>query len=214
MDPTSQRLFMAASQELKVGDFYQGGYFAGYISHTANGVPTHGLIVAPAASGYATNFAWKTSQTTTSGTSSVFDGLANTNNMNTESHPAARYCGNLSIGGFTDWYLPAKEELDIAYQNLKPTSDDNNASFGINEYSVPPRATNRTSAIPGITTATVFQQGGAEAFATGIGDEFFHWSSTEEDAETGSALRFSDGSRAEEVKTFGIRVRAFRRFAL
>jgi hypothetical protein len=28
-----------------------GGYFAGYISHTANGVPTHALIVAPRATG-------------------------------------------------------------------------------------------------------------------------------------------------------------------
>lgn len=204
----------ASMQELRIGDFYQGGYFAGYISHTANGVPTHGLIVAPAASGYATNLAWKTSQTTTSGTSSVFDGLANSNNMNNASHPAAQYCRGLSIGGFTDWYLPAKEELDIAYQNLKPTSDNNETTFGVNNYSVPQRTVNRTTTTPGITAATVFQQGGAEAFATGIGDEFFHWSSTEGGEETGSVLRFSDGFRDEGVKNFGLRVRAFRRFAL
>jgi hypothetical protein len=30
-------------------------------------------------------------------------------------HPAAEFCVNLSIGGHTDWYLPARYELDIAY---------------------------------------------------------------------------------------------------
>lgn len=36
---------------VNIGDEYQGGYFAGYISHTADGVPTHALIVAPRATG-------------------------------------------------------------------------------------------------------------------------------------------------------------------
>jgi hypothetical protein len=35
--------------EPSIGDAYGGGYFAGYISHTADGVATHRLIVAPAA---------------------------------------------------------------------------------------------------------------------------------------------------------------------
>jgi hypothetical protein len=38
-----------------------------------------------------------------------------------DDHPAAQFCVNLSIGGFTDWYLPARYELDIAYFNLKPS---------------------------------------------------------------------------------------------
>ena len=32
-----------------IGSAYEGGFFAGTISHTANGVATHALIVAPAA---------------------------------------------------------------------------------------------------------------------------------------------------------------------
>jgi hypothetical protein len=34
---------------VKVGEAYGGGFFAGYISHTADGNPTHALIVAPRA---------------------------------------------------------------------------------------------------------------------------------------------------------------------
>jgi hypothetical protein len=36
---------------VKVGEAYGGGFFAGYISHTADGNPTHALIVAPRATG-------------------------------------------------------------------------------------------------------------------------------------------------------------------
>ena len=61
---------------ISIGDAYEGGFFAGYISHTANGVPTHGLIVAPSASGYngQVGLQWKTSNTSTAGTSSDFNG--------------------------------------------------------------------------------------------------------------------------------------------
>jgi hypothetical protein len=34
-----------------IGAAYEGGFFAGTISHTADGVATHALIVAPAATG-------------------------------------------------------------------------------------------------------------------------------------------------------------------
>ena len=50
-----------------IGDAYEGGFFAGYISHTANGVATHGLIVAPSASGYngQATLQWKTTNSST-----------------------------------------------------------------------------------------------------------------------------------------------------
>ena len=56
MDPNEFRLFMAGDAPAQsgfpnIGDSYQGGYYAGSISHTANGVATHALIVAPRASG-------------------------------------------------------------------------------------------------------------------------------------------------------------------
>ena len=196
-----------------IGDAYEGGFFAGFISHTADGNPTHGLIVAPAASGYngKATLQWKTSNTATSGTQSPFDGLANSNSMNNASHPAAQYCRGLSIGGYTDWYLPARYELDIAYENLKPTTTSNNTSWGINDYSVPKRTSNRTAGAPAQTSIAAFQSGGAEGFVAG-----FHWSSTENAASTDRAwgLSFFNGSQSGDPKGTSYYVRAFRKFAL
>jgi hypothetical protein len=177
------------------GDALEGGFFAGYISHTADSVATHALIVAPAATGASgtgytitTDLQWKTTNTTTAGTTSSFDGAANSANMNNASHPAAQFCEGLSIGGYTDWYLPARYELDIAYENLKPTTASNSTSWGINPYSVPERTVNRTSGDPSRTSIAAFQSGGAEAF---VAD--FHWSSTESSATNAWKLDFSDG---------------------
>jgi hypothetical protein len=72
-----------------IGTSFQGGYYAGLISHTANGVATHALIISPKAVGSALNLAWKTANTASSGTTSVFDGWANSEAMNNASHPAA-----------------------------------------------------------------------------------------------------------------------------
>ena len=190
-----------------------GGFFAGLISHTDNGVATHALIVAPAATGASgagytitTNLAWKTTNTTTASTTSPFDGAANSANMNNASHPAAQFCEGLSIGGYSDWYLPARYELDIAYENLKPTTDSNNTSYGINPYSVPERTVNRTAGAPARTSVAAFQSGGAEAF---VAD--YHWSSTELSSTFAWFLVFSDGDQANGSKVITSRVRAFRK---
>lgn len=193
-----------------IGAAYQGGFFAGYISHTANGVATHALIVAPLASGYNLGLLeWKTSNTSTAGTTSTFNGSVNSANMNDANHPAAQYCEGLTIGGYSDWYLPALYELDIAYENLKPNTDSNSTSYGINAYSVPVRASNRTAGAPARTTVTAFQSGGAEAFVAGR-----HWSSTEDSATTAWALHFSDGIQVNFTKGTYSYVRAFRKVAL
>ena len=200
-----------------IGAAFEGGFFAGTISHTANSVPTHALIVAPAATGASgtgytttTNLQWKTTNTTTAGTTSSFDGAANSANMNNASHPAAQFCEGLSIGGYTDWYLPARYELEIAYYNLKPTTASNNTSYGINAYSVPARGSNYTAGTPAQTTVTAFQTGNSEAFVA-----YYHWSSTEYNSGNAWALPFSDGDQGGFSKTFTLsRVRAFRKLAL
>jgi hypothetical protein len=201
------------------GDALEGGLFAGYISHTANGVPTHALIVAPRATGASgtgytltTNYQWKTANTTTTGTTSSFDGAANTAAMVTAgiaSHPAAQFCVNLSIGGFSDWYLPARYELDIAYENLKPTTTSNSTSWGINPYSVPERTVNRTAGDPAQTSVSAFQSTGAEPFVA-----VFHWSSTEGGGASAWELVFSSGDQFNDTKANLFRVRAFRKLAL
>ena len=202
-----------------IGDAYEGGFFAGYISHTANGVATHALIVAPAATGatgtgytLTTNKQWKTSNTTTAGTTSTYDGAANTAAMVTAgiaSHPAAQFCTGLSIGGYTDWYLPARDELEIAYYNLKPTTDSNNGTSGINAYSVPARGSNYTAGTPAQTTVTAFQTGNSEAFVADT-----HWSSTETSSGGASTQFFFSGFQISRSKGNLYRVRAFRKLAL
>lgn len=36
-------------------------------------------------------------------------------------YPAAWFCKNLNIGGYSDWYLPAMCELELLVRNLRPT---------------------------------------------------------------------------------------------
>ena len=201
-----------------IGDAYQGGFFAGTISHTANGVATHLLIVAPAATGASgtgytltTNRQWKTASTATTGTTSTFNGSVNSANMNNASHPAAQFCEGLSIGGYSDWYLPAQFELEIAYYNLKPTTASNYAFGGVNIYAVPARSSNWTSGTPAQTTVTAFQSGNSEAFPASL-----HWASTQSSTNTGYGMctNFNVGETGGAIKTDPFRVRAFRKVAL
>jgi len=218
MDPTSFRMFMAASAPSgivlpAIGDSFEGGFYAGLISHTADGVATHALIVAPRATGASgtsytitTQLAWQSTTSTTSATS-PFDGADNTSKMTNS--PAADFCTGLTIGGYSDWYLPARFELDIAYYHLKPTTGSNNTSWGINNYSVPERTANNTDGDPAQTSVTAFKDTGSEPFVAGA-----HWSSTEDGSPGAWLVSFGGGLQANNVKTGSFRVRAFRRIAL
>ena len=204
-----------------IGEAFGGGYFAGYISHTADGNPTHALIVAPRAtgatgSGYTlltTDLQWKTSNTTTTGTTSTFDGAANTAAMvaaGIADHPAAQFCVTRTIGGYNDWYLPSLLELNIAYQNLKPSTEENATNTGINDYSVPRRYSNFTVSSPSQTSLTVFRSPfGSERFEADL-----HWSSTESGSTNSYGLDFKYAVLYGIGKTNSRRVRAFRKIAL
>jgi hypothetical protein len=201
-----------------VGTPYGGGYVAGFISTNANSIATHALIVAPAATGatgtgytLTTNLAWKVDTTDTAGTTSIFDGVANTAAMVTAgiaNHPAAEFCVGLSIGGFSDWYLPSRYELDIAYFNLKPSTQVNDTNWGTNIYSVPRRNSNNTTTYPAQTALAAFNTS-AEAF-TADG----HRSSTEGGASSAWFLNLDNGGQSNNSKALNLRVRAFRRIAL
>jgi hypothetical protein len=84
------------------------------------------------------------------GASSNFDGKANTDLMmsliadstySAGAFPAAQFCADLSIGGHTDWYLPARYELDIAYFNLKPGTQGNDTQAGEATFTQFPKET-------------------------------------------------------------------------
>jgi hypothetical protein len=63
-------------------------------------------------------YRWKTSTTSTRGTSAAIGtGYANTYKaLEGSSHPAAEAARNASHGGYTDWFLPSKNELHLLSQ--------------------------------------------------------------------------------------------------
>jgi hypothetical protein len=209
-----------------IGAFTEGGYFAGFISHTADSNPTHALIVAPAATGatgtgypVTTDLQFRTAQVNGSTSSSSFDGSLNTSQLvglGISTYPAAKFCVERDINGFTDWYLPARYELDIAYQNLKPTTTSNSTLSGINPYAVPERTANRTAGNPSQTSVAIFQSGQPQQFIDSL-----HWTSLWQPSTPNAWLvRFNTGFNgynvgdANGVITLTRGVRAFRRVEL
>ena len=98
-----------------IGEFFQGGI---YIGNIAVGSDTYAILMAPEEGNSIKQ--WKTGNTDTPGTTSIVDGWANTSAMTstealTLTHPAAAYCRAYDGGGFDDWYLPAKNEIYLAF---------------------------------------------------------------------------------------------------
>jgi hypothetical protein len=87
------------------------------------------LIVAPKSNGQA-SLALKNSNTALpTGSTSPVEGYKNTLAMiaagDATVYPAAHFCYGLNIAGHTDWYIPARNELELCYRNLKPTTQAN-----------------------------------------------------------------------------------------
>ena len=194
-----------------IGEAFGGGFYAGQIG--VIGVATHYLIVGPVSSAQSTK-AWKNANSATPGADSVIDGPQNTVDMvadgNSTVYPAAHFCNDLVIGGYSDWYMPAKNELDVCYYNLKPTTTANNTGFGINANAVPARIINYTSGTPAQTSAVDFQTGNAQAFSPST-----YWASTEFSATGGWYQEFGNAIQGGVNKaSTGYRVRAVRRVAV
>jgi len=76
----------------------------------------HGLI--SMTSDTSASAQWGCYGSTISGADSTTDGAQNTIdivNGCAEASRAARLCSDLSSGGYTDWYLPAKDQLNTLY---------------------------------------------------------------------------------------------------
>lgn len=190
---SSGQLSVFGSAIPAIGTAYGGGFFGGLISHTQNGVATHALVIAPRSSGASgvgypnsTSLNWRTSGANINTSLSLFDGRLNTDQLialGISNYPAAQFCVNLNIGGFTDWYLPSQFELEILYYNLKPGTTANSTSVGstaaVNPYAVPARASQYTSSVPGQTSVTAFRNGGAETMGEPVNTASIpHWTST------------------------------------
>lgn len=181
-------------------------------------IARHRVIVAPKASGENTNIQYKNTGTASPvETKDLTDGRKATLAMvaagTSAVYPAAHWCNNLDINGKTDWYMPARDELELCWRNLKPTTDNNYAgnNSGANVNSDPAGAA-YTSTNPARTAVTAFRTGGSEAF---IYPSATYWSSTEGGLYNQAWSQRWDspapGDQLETIKQASIVVRAVRR---
>ena len=193
-----------------IGQAYGGGFYAGKINVSGT---QYYLIVAPKATGEASGKTWGTYGVTT-GITSVINGPTNSASLAAlgAAYQAAVFAEGLTIGGYNDWYLPAKNELEVLYYNLKPTTDANNTSSGSNANAVSPEpeSTNYTTGSPAQTSAGIgFRTGETDAFASGD-----YWSSTELNSTYAWGQFFSNGYQYNTSKYSSFYVRAVRRIAV
>jgi len=221
------RIMMQAAAGVKkgpaIGEAFGGGFYAGNI---VEGGTEYYIIVAPKSSGENSSKQFKTSNTAApSATQTLNNGPAASSSMNSAAYPAAQFCEGLTIGGFSDWYLPARDELELCYRNLKPTTAANSTTnrgkssitypegndlladtMGVNRNSDPTGAA-YTSGTPSQTSVTAFITGGTEAFNS-LG---FYWSSSEYTVTGAWRQYFLDGFQQNAFKSGSIYVRAVRR---
>ena len=205
---------------LAIGDAYEGGYYVGQISTAGNGVADYNLIVGPIASAQTGREKWKNANTATPGADSLIDGPQNTADMVADGDATvylpAHFCNNLTIGGFTDWYMPAKNELELCYFNLKPYTVANTSysTIGNNANAVPSRATTYYSAgtpasNPAQTSAANFKDTGTEDFNSAT-----YWSSSDCTTTTAWGSYLRTGNQYCPSKGYLARTRAVRRVAV
>lgn len=159
-------------------------------------------------------------------------------NAGTVLYPAARWVTDINngggINGYQDWYIPARDELELLWRNLKPVTNNNyvgerpvsaftynrdaNISTlgqnGTNDNSEPIGAA-YTATNPAQTAATPFRSGGTEALTFGSA---YYWTSSEFSANTAwgqSYYTSSPGAQSGDFnKYYNFRARAVRRSVL
>lgn len=165
------------SRKLTMGQAHAGGYYFGQINQPAGEInfdtgdpypvdTIYNLIVATKTGGEDIDVAYKTTNTAEADfalAQSRHDGKRTTYTYDDVEHPAFHFARSLSLGGATDWYIGAVDELEILYRHLKSSTAQNDINVGQNQYAVPPTF-NYQKLSPSQTTVLIFRTGGSEAF--------------------------------------------------
>ena len=140
------------------------------------------------------------------GADSFTDSLANTKAMAAAGSELAAKVLALSIEGFTDWVIPARDVQELQYRHFKPTTEENwaGARSGDNPNSEPVGLL-YSEEDPAQTAHAAFQEGGAEAFR-----DTWYWSSSQRSANSAFGMPFGDGSQDVTGKDDELRVRPVR----
>lgn len=117
---------VAAAVPTQVGDLRDGGIVF-YVASTpidlnGDGTLNIGLIAAAAD---LSNAQWGCEGTSISGADGTAIGTGNQNTIDiiagcSTAGIAARLSAELTLNGYTDWFLPSKDELNLMYQNIGP----------------------------------------------------------------------------------------------
>ena len=113
-------------QNLAIGDTYQGGIVF-YLDGNGGG-----LIAAPSDQATVNDFPdWDCAGSPILGADGLAVGTGAQNTIDIEngcttSGTAADICSNLILGGFSDWFLPSIEELELMYLNIGSGSNIGN----------------------------------------------------------------------------------------
>lgn len=192
-----------------IGTVMGGGFYAGRIRIDDK---PFALIVAPKVTGEHKPTLWIPKYKAVPDALSYSDGLANTQAMAEAGSKLAQWALDLRIADADDWYLPAQDELEIIYRNLKPTARENACwgRSGINLSAFDPTRP-YTHKYPQKTPAEAFQLGGAEAF-----EEEAYWSSTQNASASDYAWYqvFGNGNQGGFSTGTKLRARAVRRLPI
>ena len=113
-------------------------------------------------------------------------------------------------GGFDDWAIPARDQLEVLYRNLKPTMKKNYCWFldGYNAHGIE-HGERYTPDTPTQTVVEAYRDGQPDAFAPE-----WYWSSTQCSAHYAFSQYFYGGTQSYYGKYGKLRARAVRMIQL